>query len=102
MICLMILKREMCKMLSIVDKDKMISFENKTFIKPEEIRQCVRKIVEEKDVSVSCALRTLVNWAIDKKVETAPIYYKRSGVPVNKFVNFEELLKNEVIEDRKW
>ena len=102
MICLMILKREMCKMLSIVDKDKMISFENKTFIKPEEIRQCVRKIVEEKGVSTSCALRTLVNWAIDKKVETTPIYYKRGGVPVNKFMNFEELLKNEVIEDRKW
>ena len=89
-------------MLSIIDRDKIISFQNKTFVQERETLQYAKRIVREKKVSITCALRELVNWAIDKKLKLEAVRYKRDGLPINIITNFEELLKNEDIKERAW
>ena len=83
-------------MLTLGERDKIISFLNRTKVPKGDIKLYTKPVMETFGVNFEQALKKLINWAIDKKLELETVKVRKDGTIVNKITNLDSLLVGAV------
>ena len=87
-------------MLTLGERDKIISFMNRTKVPKEDVKKYVHPIMKAYSLNLEQSLKKLINWAIDKKFEYELVREKKDGTKYNRIINLETLI--EVDNNASW